>query len=153
MRDFLLSQNMTFSQYAQRSVNTSRFTVHAVGIEQATPDFFKLTMRSTLDNMGPLAASLEPMTLVLQTLDRKVIGNVTTPEIRITDCYAHLQVSQQIEVTEVEGPAKFLKELLGNTAVSIQIGGSTRLLAHGQRTPIELDKSIQIPGTFLTING
>jgi hypothetical protein len=137
---------MSFTDYAQKTVKGSKLTVESMSITAPTVDGFKLTMGCALDNMGPIEATLEPMTLSFSTTAGGVFGDVIVPDLRITDGHARFDISQHFVVQDFEAFEEFGSDLFKEEIVSFRVTGTTRMYAHGERSDIEFDKVVEMPG-------
>ena len=138
---------MFFPQLAQRSVDGSDLIIQGMNITAPSPEGFTLDLRSRIENTGPISATLDPMTLSLTTLDGKVLGNITTPELHARSSGEDLTVSQRFTITNTAGFFQFGVGLLLNQTAQFRVSGQTTLRALGQHTTVQYNKTIAIPGT------
>jgi hypothetical protein len=142
---------MSFTEYAQKTVKGSKLTVEAMSITTPSVDGFKLNMRCTLDNMGPIEATLEPMTLSFSTTSGNVFGDIMVPDLRISDGHTQFDISQQFVVLDFDALQEFGTDLLNEEIVSFCVTGKTRMYAHGERSAIEFEKVVELAGNGLAI--
>jgi hypothetical protein len=137
---------MSFTEYAQKTVKASKLSIESMSITAPTVDAFKLTMGCSLDNMGPIEATLEPMTLSFSTTAGGVFGEIIVPDLRITDGHTRIDISQQFVVLDFEAFEEFGSDLFNEEIVSFRVTGTTRMYAHGERSDIEFDKVVEMAG-------
>jgi hypothetical protein len=118
---------------AQKKMNESELELHSIRINETTPTSYRMTIDSTIRTDGKIHAKIDGFTasMYLEDTDDKTPFTAIDFPPTTADKESKVQVSQHIDITNMDAFTKFNTWLLANETLRVTIVGETKVHVKG----------------------
>lgn len=145
---FLLLTMLVIPKTIQNTIDAAPMTVNELLVTPtANETVFDLLLSATIGASTPVSAVMNPAKLTFW-YKGAAMASTELQTTRITSApTTTLTVNSQLDVTDIAAFVKFTQDALSIDEVTVTIQGDTSVVLMGLTYPVNLNKSITIPGT------